>query len=1095
MHWNNLCVTLNTTIFIKVINMFTHIRFLWSICVILLANASLFSQQSNYYFNRLTVDDGLSQSNVECIMQDSRGYIWIGTHDGLNKFDGYEFTVYRNNPEDKNSVSGNRIVDIIEDKDGTIWIGSFFNGVTSYNKEQDKFTQHLSSTQNKDKEILETRGLDMDKSGQVWMYFQDGVGTFDKNTQTINYIDSREFFQKEEPNIPRTVIDYSDNELLFCTDDEVLFLYNKKDKSVKHISFIDIENIDGEAKRMIQDKDGSFWLSGINYGIYQLNRDLTLKKHFSAPSLGENAVSTDARDFIQLSDGSYWGATDGDGLFVMDMNKNLNTKIKHDSKSAVSIAGNNIYTLFEDNTGIIWVGHFNDGLSYYNKKAIKFKSYTHNPELKNSISPKPVLAVYEDSKKRIWVSTDGGGLNLMDKKEGTFKHYTAESHGLNSNVITCIHEDSKGNLLMGTWNAGFMSFNPETLEVKSYTIDNSELPNLNVWNIKKDRNGIIWLGILGVNEFYCLDQETDEILSYTEYTGKENPVTSQIMTLMEDSKNNIWMGTEGGGVYCYNIEDQSIKSYQNEPGNPNSIVSDVVLTIFEDSDGKIWMGSIGKGISVYDPKTSEYKTINRSSGLPSDVINGIMEDKNKTFWISTGKGVCHYNPKENKFVHFDKKDGLQGNEFKYNATIKDSEGIIYMGGMDGLSIFRPEDIKENKIKPPVYFTDIKLFNRSIEIGAEKSPLDKHISETDTIIFNHKQNVFDISFVALNYTASDKNQYKYKMIGFDEEYIEADDSREASYMNLPSGEYTFHVMASNNDGVWNEEGAKINIIVLPPWWQTWWFITMSSVLIISVFTTLYKLRTRQLKLAKKKLERKVEEATSEIKSRNAKLSETQAKLKTIMDDVKNELGGASEQLVDATNNQASSAEQISASMEEMASEITENAASTLQMLENAKTVEIETVETVEIVSNTLESISDISEGIGFISEFARMTNLLSLNAAIEAARAGKHGKSFAVVASQVKKLADQSAEVAINIQNLSEKGLNLSQNANDKINHLQQYIQNIVGTIGHINESSQHQSAEANNINDAIMQISMNVATISELASKLDHAINSLTINN
>jgi methyl-accepting chemotaxis protein/ligand-binding sensor domain-containing protein len=849
----------------------------------------------------------------------------------------------------------------------------------------------------------------------------------------------------------------------------------------------------GEGKTYMIDKDNDLWVNGLLFGLYCFGSDYKIKHFYSGPEFGKNALPKNIMKTIQDRNGKIWAGSNSEGLYIIDKTTNNITKLLHDGKRPKSLPENSIYDIYEDNAGIVWAGHYGKGISYYDQKILKFKAYIHNQEIPNSISEKSVISMFEDSKGRIWIGTGGGGLNLFDKKNQTFTHFTAETHGFSSNVITAINENSKGDLMLGTWNGGFMLFNPDNHYLKIINKDNSNLPGSSVWAIEVDKNGRAWLGILGSNSTSYYDPIENKISNFEKLNNAKPVIEAQIMSMMKDSKGNIWCGTGGGGVYLNQIDEGKMTVFKNDPNNTNTIADNVCMTLFEDSKGSIWMGTSNRGISIYNPKTKTFNHINKSNGLPSDAIWGIQEDKSNTFWISTSYGISHFNPKDSTYTNFDEDDGLQSNEFKYNSTMMDKEGYIYMGGVAGLNVFKPEDIKKNQFIPPVYITDFRIYNKPIPIGINNSPLTKHISETKKLVLNYKQNVFSFTFVALNYTATNKNKYKYKMIGFDEEYVEATESRTANYMNLPPGEYTFHVKGSNNDGVWNEEGAKIDITITPPWWQTWWFYTLVASFVIAAFTTFFKIRTEQIKKSKRILEEKVENATAEIKIRNAKLANTQAKLTNIMDDVKNQLGNASKKLLEASNSQASTAEELSASMEEMASEIIENASSTKIMLHSAEIMEKEAVESVIIVSNTLNAINDISKSIGFISEFARMTNLLSLNAAIEAARAGVYGKSFAVVASEVKKLADQSSEVAVNIQNLSNKSLDLSKDANSKITKLKENIKDIVGAISQINISSQNQSIGANNINDAISQMSIYITNTSELAGKLDEAINSLTI--
>jgi ligand-binding sensor domain-containing protein/uncharacterized protein YoxC len=1056
----------------------------------------LFSQQQNYPFHHLSIENGLSQSNVQCVIQDQDGFLWFGTQDGLNKYDGYQFRIYRNSQDNENSISGNRIEDIVEGPDGRIWIATYFNGISSYHKETNDFVQYKNKGDLKNSSwFKDSRNLFVDADGRLWAFFKEGIGWYDPDNDTFEYSESADFFGDACGVMVSSVVQYSSDELLFCTNScPHLYFYNKKSGNVEAVPLPKSELFESFEKSLYSDSEDDIWIGDVGGGLFHYNQNFELENHFGAHSGSPLDIGSLVRDFEELRNGQYWVGMDADGIYVIDEDKQNSDHQKFDKMYDKSLAGNTVYDIFEDETGIVWVCHFSDGISYFDPNAMRFKTFSHNPNNPASLSPNPVLSVFEDSNGRVWVGTDGGGLNLFNKEDGTFRHFTVESHGFTTNVITAISEDGKGNLLLGTWGGGFMVFNPDTGYLRSFLNDGytgvDDVILNHVWNFEQDKTGIIWLGILGSPHAYYFDPETQEISTYEELTGNRNVIEAQIMTSMKDSNGDIWFGTEGGGVYQYVVDQQEMVVYKSKP---DGLASDVVFTIHEDSDGNIWMGTLSSGISIYDPDGNSFNTINKESGLPSNGIMGILEDDGGNFWISTTNGVCKYNPVEEEYTNFTEKDGLQGREFKYNSSLRDSEGYFYFGGFNGINVFKPEEITKNDHLLPVYFTDFKIFNKSVDFRSEDSPLDKDISATRSIELKHSQNLFEISFVGLNYTATEDNQYKYKMIGFDEDYILTKE-RSVSYMNLTPGDYTFHVMASNNDGVWNNEGASLEITILPPWWGTWWFRILVFLLITGGVLLFFRWRTAKLRESQRELKQKVDEATQEVERRNENLAQAQTKLQSIMDDVKNELGKASQQLLEATNSEAASVEEMSASIEQMATDINETAGGTSKMLNVTRGIEKDTEKVVKIVADTMNAISDIDEGIGSISDFARKTNLISLNASIEAARAGEFGRSFAVVAGEIKKLADQSQGVALNISKLSKTGLGLSADANEKIAGLFQYVQNIVSLISQINESSHNQSEQASNINVAIQQIEDYVTSTAALAEKLDNAIRSLSLD-
>ncbi|MDA3892594.1 MAG: triple tyrosine motif-containing protein, partial [Salinivirgaceae bacterium] len=762
-------------------------------------NFSLYSQQNNIRFKHITVGDGLSQSNVQCIFQDSKGFIWIGTQDGLNKFDGYDFIIYRNNLLDSNSISGNRIVKILEDSTGIIWVATYFNGINAYNRATDKFTQYKHDSIDSESLVSDlTLGIDIDSKNQITVSCISGISIYNKEKDNFTNYHAIDFFGKKGfDGVFYSAVESNDHEKILTNYRDSLYLFNASTNDFSRIAYQtnkpnQVENTNF-GKNIFIDSKNIYWVYAAGHGIYKLNRSFELIEYYGTSN--GKLSNNDVKDIVEVGKGVYWAITDGGGVNIIDENNNEIKILKYDPVDKNSIAGDKIYDVLIDNTGVIWLGHFNKGISYYNPSTEKFKSFYHNPEDPTSISDYPILSIFEDSKGRIWVGTDGGGLNLFDKKSGTFQHYTKEHNGLSTNVITAIHENSEGNLLLGTWNGGLMIFNPNTGHVKIYKTNSagdSKIISNNVWAIEADKNGNIWLGLLG-RGLNLYKPETGEFIDYGLGSGNPNTIDhSNVMTLMEDSKNNIWIATEGTGVYKYIIDEDKMVLYNNHPNDSNSLVTNSIVTLFEDSEGNIWMGSQSKGLSIYNPSDNSYTHVSKKDGLPNDAILGIVEDANNTFWISTTNGISHYNREKGTFRNYDKADGLQGNEFKYNASILASDGMIYMGGMKGLSVFHPDSIKDNLIIPPIYFTEFSLFDKPVEIGVADSPLKKHISETDTIILDYDQNIFTISYVALNYTSTEKNQYAYKMIGFDKDYRSVGSIRDATYTNLDPGTYIFHV---------------------------------------------------------------------------------------------------------------------------------------------------------------------------------------------------------------------------------------------------------------------------------------------------------------
>lgn len=493
----------------------------------------------------------------------------------------------------------------------------------------------------------------------------------------------------------------------------------------------------------------------------------------------------------------------------------------------------------------------------------------------NSLNDNGVISFCEDKSGILWIGTHAGGLNRYDPENDKFSSFIHDANNPNSisnNEVNFVSETRSGELLIGTEGGGIDILNPERNKFIHYRHDPQNKNSLNdndVNYILEDRFGILWIGTEtgGLNKF---DRKTNSWVHYKHDPENPNSISgNEIEHIFEDRSGQIWIGTDKNGLNKYDRARNQFIRYKNIPGKRNCISDNSIHYMFEDRAGNFWIGTEGAGINKLDRETETFTAYREENGLPNDRISGILEDDQGNLWISTGQGISKFNPQKETFKNFDKRDGLQGNEFNKGACYRTRDGKFYLGGSNGFNTFYPESVLDNPNIPPVYITDFKIFNYSVKIG-EQSPLSKTIIETDEIVISYNQNNVSFEFAALHYSSSEKNVYAYILEGFDNDWNYSGERRTAYYTFLSPGEYIFRAKGSNNDGIWNEKGTSIKLIITPPFWATAWFRFLAAALIIGIVYLIYTMRIRYINTQRKYLERRVRERTEELRSLNKEL---------------------------------------------------------------------------------------------------------------------------------------------------------------------------------------------------------------------------------
>jgi len=856
---------------------------LWSI-------QNLFSQSLR--FQHLSLQDGLSQNTVYSIIQDSKGFLWFGTQDGLNKFDGYNFNVFNQDPVNKNSLSGNHIHCLYEDRNDMIWIGTWSGGLNLYDPVLDKY-YHFKYENGIKQTVQHNRitaiiGDKQSPDNVIW------IGTDGGGFSKLWYKNENQYYFEHFQNNPNNN-SLSDNNVTSLLQDKngILWIgtkngglnrFNPETKEFKvYTSFnndICVDNI----SCLYEFSDGNLWLGTNGLGMIKFNPQnekckLYKKEQGNPNSLSDNKIlcinsySENSKKYLLIG-------TEGGGLNVLDVPTDSITHYKHESDNENSINHNNVNTIFHEKSGNVWFGT-DASIDIYDYHAYNFRKYKHEPGNPNSLNNEYVWAIHESSDGMLWLATDNG-LNQFDRQKKIYKHWTHNPNNLkslSSNEVMAIHEDKKGHLWIGTWYGGLNKFDRKRKIFKRFQ-NNPNNPNSisdnNIRLIYEDpiKNGnILWLGSNegGLIKFDLRSE------SATNYLNNPNDKTSisfnSILSVFRDSENILWIGTWGGGLNKFDEKNNKFIRYQHDSKNPKSITNNTISIIYEDKNKKFWLGSHGSGLIKFDRKSETFSNFSKKDGLPNDVIYGILEDEDGYLWISTNKGISRFDPDmkdENVFKNFDVTDGLQSNEFNNGSFFKSKSGEMFFGGVNGFNSFSLKSILENTYLPPVVFTDFKIFNKTVDVNQD-SVLKKSISHTKEITLNYDQSVFSIEFSALNYTHPEKNQYAYKLIGFDQDWTRTtSDRRFVTYTNLEPGEYEFSVKASNNDGIWNKDDVSLKITILPPFWLTWWFrFTLFSILAGSILVG----HTRRMNKVEKeniKLEAEVSNRTHELENQKNEL---------------------------------------------------------------------------------------------------------------------------------------------------------------------------------------------------------------------------------
>ena len=816
-------------------------------------------------FSHITPELGLSANSVYSIIQDQKGFLWVGTEVGLNKYDGKKITVFKNNIKDSTSLSENLIRCMLPDKNGGIWIGTDGGGLNYYNPIKNNFKNYLWSENSKNcisNNVV--RSIVEDKEGLLWIGTDFGLNSFDPKTGIFqNYLNDKSN-SKTIPNNNITTLFIDKKGVLWIgTSKFGLISFDKKNKIFKSYSEL-IEKIGkndknySKVKSICEDSKNNFWI-GTEGGLCKLDRTNGKFFYFSdQPNCPEYLKKATVFSIMEESSGEMWISTKTFGLIIYNPTKNVFKNYVNSISNPNSISTNDIHCVFEDKANSLWVGTVTNGLSVYHRTSSQFGVNVIDPGNSKEIQAPP-FCFLEDSKGLLWLGSFGGGVSVLDTIMHEYVSYEVDKNKLSNNILS-LFEDKNGNIWLGSWGKGFNYYDKKKKSFSNpFNTETSALSNDNVTCFFPNGNSKLWIGTLnGLNLFDLNSLKIVKKLSLEDGLSAKG-----IFSILLDKDSILWIGTNGGGLNSYNLLNGKIESFEKSESD-NSISNDKVTCIFDDLKGNLWLGT-HQGLNKFNKKSKKFTRYYEKDGLSHDKVYGVLQDKNENIWISTHKGLSKLNSKlslgdDNLFDNYYSLDGLQNNEFNQFAYYKGKSGKFYFGGINGYNSFFPEKIIENLHKPPIVITSFSKFRKEII-------LDSSITAKKYIELSYRDNFIEFEFAALDFILPEKNFYSFKMEGQDDNWTTPSHRNYASYTNLSGGDYVFRVRGSNNDGLWNEEGISIFIRVKPPFYKTAWFITLVILLILTIVFLYVKYRTRKIIEEKKELEEKVHERTIELAEKN------------------------------------------------------------------------------------------------------------------------------------------------------------------------------------------------------------------------------------
>ena len=842
----------------------------WSAIIWLNLAAALFAQLTDPRFEQVSVEQGLSNYAVTKIVQDQQGFLWFGTEDGLNKYDGYEFTVYKPDAADSNSLPGRFVQALYADRAGNVWVAAGGDGLRWYNPDTDKFDRFKHDPHNPESLAgKNVYAIFEDHQGELWIGTNMGLYRYNRQHDVLT-------IYRHDPHDSTTI--GNDGILALCEDrtgDLWIGTYAgvnryEREKNAFLRYRYNPKNPAGLTSDLIacirEDRRGVIWI-GTNNGLNRYDRQTDKITRCPYDPKDPQTLAPDMIfDIYEDSKGTLWVGTYHIGLWRYEAATDRFFNYMHNPEDSHSLSEDRIHCLYEDRSGVMWIGTYRHGLNRYDRRQEAFTRYQNDME---------AYAIRQDRHDELWIGTTDAGLLRYDRQGKLVAHYRYDPKnptGLSTFGVLAIYEDSRGELWIGTgrWLNRYDPARQLFFHYPHEPIDPMSPEHYEVKTIFEDpasRGGELWIGTKGSG--LCRFDREKRTFTYYRYDPK-NPQSiggNNVWSITEDKNGDLWIGTFDGGVNRFDRKTQTFTRYQNNPKNPLSLNNSAIYSVYADENGYIWAGTYGGGLNRLDPNTGQAVHYTDKDGLSDNYVKGILSDANGNLWLSTDRGLSKFNPRNGVFKNYTVKDGLISNQFLSGAYFKASAGRLFFGGENGVIAFYPDSLKDNLHIPPLVITRFNVFDKPLLLPAAPSVLKE-------IKLSYQQNFFSFEFVALDYTAPLKNQYAYRLEGFDPDWVHCGTRRYASYTNVDPGEYVFRVKGSNSDGVWNEQGATIIVTITPPFWKTWWFRTLAIFSGLAAAFTWHRIRIRSVEEKRKGLEQQVKERTAFSEALQHALSEVE-----------------------------------------------------------------------------------------------------------------------------------------------------------------------------------------------------------------------------